>query len=147
VQVRYMLGHTGGDSVVFVPDAKVVFTGDLFWQRHLPNLIDASTQPWIQTLDKLLAEQPSATFVSGHGGLGVAVDVRDFRDYLVALREAVARAQSEGKSGPDLQTAVSAALKEKYGKWGFYEYFVNRNIDQTAAELKGTKKVPVAGAK
>ncbi|HYX53569.1 MAG TPA: MBL fold metallo-hydrolase, partial [Candidatus Limnocylindrales bacterium] len=31
VQVRYMLGHTGGDSVVAVPDANVVFTGDLMW--------------------------------------------------------------------------------------------------------------------
>ncbi len=29
VQVRYMLGHTGGDSVVLVPDANVVFGGDL----------------------------------------------------------------------------------------------------------------------
>src|SRR5215472_16725218 len=29
VQVRYMLGHTGGDSVIIVPDANVVFGGDL----------------------------------------------------------------------------------------------------------------------
>ena len=29
VQVRYMLGHTGGDSVITVPDASVVFGGDL----------------------------------------------------------------------------------------------------------------------
>src|SRR5690348_1890018 len=32
IQVRYMLGHTGGDSVVTVPDAGVVFAGDLVWQ-------------------------------------------------------------------------------------------------------------------
>ena len=56
VQVRYMLGHTGGDSVVIVPDADVVFGGDLVWQKHLPNLIDASTAPWIRTLDKLLRD-------------------------------------------------------------------------------------------
>src|SRR5262249_9557788 len=43
IQVRYMLGHTGGDSVVTVPDADVVFAGDLVWQKHLPNLIDATT--------------------------------------------------------------------------------------------------------
>src|SRR5260370_22758993 len=35
IQVRYMLGHTGGDSVVIVPDANVVFGGDLIWQKHL----------------------------------------------------------------------------------------------------------------
>src|SRR5215472_2919728 len=63
IQVRYMLGHTGGDSVVIVPDANVVFGGDLIWQKHLPNLIDATTSDWVKTLEKLLADHPSATFV------------------------------------------------------------------------------------
>ena len=143
IQVRYMLGHTGGDSVVFVPDANVVFGGDLIWQHHLPNLIDASTQPWIQTLDKLLADHASATFVSGHGDLATAADVRDFRDYLNILRVDVAKAQAGGKSGQELVDAVTAELKEKYGQWGFFDHFFGRNIQQTADELAGHKKVPV----
>ena len=142
VQVRYMLGHTGGDSVVFVPDANVVFGGDLIWQHHLPNLIDASTQPWIQTLEKLLAEHPSATFVSGHGDLATAADVRDLRDYLNILRVDVAKAQAGGKSGQELIEAVTAELKEKYGQWGFFNNFISRNIQQTADELAGKKRVP-----
>lgn len=144
VQVRYMLGHTGGDSVVLVPDANVVFGGDLVWQKHLPNLIDASTQPWIQTLDKLLQEHPSATFVSGHGDLATPADVRDFRDYLNALRVDVAKAQTDGKSGKDLVDAVTAELKDKYSQWGFYKVFIARDIQQTADELAGKKKIPTA---
>lgn len=144
LQVRYMPGHTGGDSVVFVPDAKVVFGGDLVWQKHLPNLIDASTQPWIQTLDKLLAEHPSATFVSGHGDLATPSDVRDFRDYLNTLRVYVAKAQADGKSSQELLDIVTAQLKEKYGQWGFFDHFVGRNIQQTADELVGHKKIPIA---
>lgn len=143
IQVRYMLGHTGGDSVVLVPDANVVFGGDLVWQKHLPNLIDASTQPWIQTLDKLLAEHPSATFVSGHGDVASVSDVRDFRNYIATLREDVAKAQKEGKSGDALAEAVLPDLQNKYGTWGFFKNFSKRNIDQTAAELSGQKKVPV----
>src|SRR5215468_5005103 len=143
IQVRYMLGHTGGDSVVIVPDANVVFGGDLIWQHHLPNLIDASTQPWIQTLDKLLAEHASPTFVSGHGDVATPADVRDFRDYLNTLRVDVGKAQAGGKSGQELVDAVSAELKEKYGQWGFFTNFINRNIQQTADELAGHKKVPV----
>jgi glyoxylase-like metal-dependent hydrolase (beta-lactamase superfamily II) len=143
VEVRYMLGHTGGDSVVSVPDANVVMGGDLIWQHHLPNLIDASTQPWIQSLDKLLAEHPSATFVSGHGDLATAADVRDFRDYLTTLRQEVAKAQSNGKSGQELTDAVTAALKDKHSGWGFYAHFLPRNIQQTADELAGKKKIPV----
>jgi glyoxylase-like metal-dependent hydrolase (beta-lactamase superfamily II) len=141
VQVRYMLGHTGGDSVVIVPDANVVFGGDLIWQKHLPNLIDATTSDWVKTLEKLLAEHSSATFVSGHGDVATPGDVRDFHDYLVALREAVGKARSEGKSGKDLEDAASPQLKAKYGEWGF-QGFLPRNIQQTAAELAGSKKVP-----
>ena len=143
VQVRYMLGHTGGDSVVVVPDANVVFTGDLFWQQRLPNLIDASTKVWIDTLQQLATTYPNAKFVSGHGDIGTADDVRAFRDYLVFLREQIARAQQEGKSGQALQDAVLPQLQAKYGSWGFFSNFSNRNIDQTAAELQGTKKIPV----
>jgi len=143
VQVRYMLGHTGGDSVISIPDANVVFAGDLLWQKHLPNLIDATTDAWVKTLEDLLAQHPSATFVSGHGDVATPQDVKDFHDYLVALREAVAKAQGEGKSGQELMNAVLPQLQEKYGSWGFFKGFSTRNIQQTAAELKGEKKVPV----
>lgn len=145
VQVRYMLGHTGGDSVVIVPDANVVFGGDLIWQKHFPNLIDATTSDWIKTLEKLLADHPSATFVSGHGDVATPQDVRDFHDYLVTLRDDIGKAQAAGKSGQELVDSVSAQLKEKYGQWSFQQ-FIPRNIQQTAAELKGEKKVPVPAA-
>lgn len=155
VQVRYMLGHTGGDSVVIVPDANVVFGGDLIWQKHLPNLIDATTTAWVKTLEDLVAQHPSATFVSGHGDIATAQDVRDFHDYLVFLRGAISKAQSEGKEGQQVVDAVLPQVQEKYGAcdppanssgkcWGFFKAFVNRNILQTAAELKGDKKIPVA---
>jgi len=144
VEVRYMLGHTGGDSVVTIPDANVVFGGDLVWQKHLPNLIDATTDAWIKSLETLLSEHPSATFVSGHGDIASPQDVHDFHDYLVFLRDAVAKAQAEGKAGQAVVDAVLPQLQEKYGAWGFFKAFSTRNILQTAAELKGEKKVPVA---
>jgi glyoxylase-like metal-dependent hydrolase (beta-lactamase superfamily II) len=146
IQVRYMLGHTGGDSVVFVPDANVVFAGDLVWQHHLPNLIDASTAEWIQTLDKLVGEHPNATFVSGHGDIATAAEVSAFRDYLNTLRNTVAKEQGTGKSGQELVDAVTADLKDKYGQWGFFDHFISRNIQQTAAELDGHKKIPIQGS-
>src|SRR5215472_9201371 len=143
LQVRYLLGHTGGDSVVIVPDANVVFGGDLIWQKHFPNLIDANTADWIKTLEKLQADHSSATFVSGHGDLASPEDVRKFHDYLVTLRDNIAKAQAQGKSGRELSDLVSAQIKEQYADWGFQQ-FIPRNIQQTAAELKGEKKVPVA---
>lgn len=143
--VRVLPGHTGGDSTVIVPNAKVVFTGDLFWNHTLPNLIDADTREQIASNDALLADYPRATFVPGHGDIGAADDVRAFRDYLATLRAAVAQAQSEKKSGDALVAAVLPKLKRQYGDWGWFDYFARHNIEQTAAELAGTKRVPVPG--
>ena len=63
IRVRSFPGHTGGDSVVLIPDAKVVFAGDLLWRDIVPTLVDASTKPWIDTLDRLATNEPGATFV------------------------------------------------------------------------------------
>ena len=143
LQVRVLPGHTGGDSVVIVPDADVVFTGDLFWDRTLPNLIDADTIKQIATNETFFTDYPKATFVPGHGEVGHADDVRAFRGYLVTLRQAVADARAVGKSGKALMDTVLPLMKQKYGDWGYFDYFAEHNIEQTEAEIDGIKKTPV----
>jgi cyclase len=142
IDVRVFPGHTGGDSVVFIPDANVVFTGDLFWRNTLPNLIDATTSAWIPTLNAVMAAAPNATYVPGHGDVGTAEDVKNFRDYLAFLREQIAPAVQQNKSEGDLVNAALPAVTEKYGKWDFFKYFAKPDILQTAAEIRGDKKIP-----
>jgi cyclase len=141
--VKVVQGHTGGDSVVIVPDAKVVFTGDIFWNHDLPNLIDADTLQQIATNDSFLKDYPGATFVPGHGELGKTADVKAFRDYLQSLRDLIAAERKAGKSGQALEDLVFPALKQQYGSWGYFDNFAKHNIEQTDAELAGTKKRPV----
>jgi cyclase len=156
VEVKSFDGHTGGDSVAFVPDADVVFCGDLFWRRTLPNLIDASTSAWIKTLDDLIAwvalpqgtadtrtALKAATLVPGHGDVGTAVDVRDFQEYLKNLRTMVQKPLESGKKGDELVAAVIPELTRDYGSWNFFKYFSRSNILDVGAELQGIKHVPL----
>jgi len=133
-------GHTGGDSVVFLPGADVVFAGDLFWKDTVPNLVDADTKAWVRTLDAFTAEHPASRFVPGHGEVGAALDVRFFRDYLVGLRTTVDKAIAEGKTGPELTAQVQALLRKKYASWTWFDQFIEKNIEQTEQEMRGTKK-------
>jgi cyclase len=142
INLRYELGHTGGDSVVFIPDANVVFCGDLFWRHTLPNLIDASTEAWIATLAKLTQAHPTATFISGHGDVGNADDVKAFQGYLIDLRQLVSEGRASGKTGDALVDDLTPKLKEKYGDWSAFNNFAKRNILDTDAEFAGTKKIP-----
>jgi glyoxylase-like metal-dependent hydrolase (beta-lactamase superfamily II) len=142
IQIAYELGHTGGDSVVYIEDANVVFCGDLFWRHTLPNLIDASTKEWIATLGDLINYNMGATFVSGHGDIGTWEDVRAFDGYLKDLRQMVSEGRANGKSGDSLVDDLTPKLKEKYGDWGAFNNFAKRNILDTDAEFAGTKKIP-----
>ncbi|HKZ09728.1 MAG TPA: MBL fold metallo-hydrolase [Rhodanobacteraceae bacterium] len=142
IEVRVLPGHTGGDSIVVVPDADVVFTGDLFWDDSLPNLIDADTRAQIHTNDVFLKDYPTASFVPGHGAIGKAADVRAFRDYLVALRQAITKAESKDESGAELRQDVLNQLQATYGAWNYFGHFAPRNIAQTIAELGGKKALP-----
>jgi cyclase len=142
ILVRYFPGHTGGDTVVIIPDAQVVFTGDLFWKKTLPNLIDGTTAKWAETDAKLAAEWPKAAFVSGHGDVGNAADVTEFHGYLTDLRAIVAQSIKNGLSGDALVNASLPQIQKKYGSWDFFDHFSKRNIADMEKELRGTKKVP-----
>jgi glyoxylase-like metal-dependent hydrolase (beta-lactamase superfamily II) len=144
VEIFHLPGHSGSDSVVLVPDAKVLFTGDLLSRRWLPYLGLARTDRWIETLDTLLKDYPDATLVPGHGGTGRALDVRSFRDYLNGLRLAVARALHDGKSGAALVEAVKPQLSARYRSWDGFEEGVDGNIADVERELTGTKVYPPA---
>ena len=142
VNVRYYPGHTGGDSVVWVPDAQVVFCGDLLWKEHIPNLIDATTPAWIKTLDAMQADYGESTWVPGHGGIAQAEDLLTFRKYLSDLRATVSRERAKGTSGDTLVRAILPGLRADYGKWGFFDELASANISDTEQELAGIKKLP-----
>ena len=58
-------GNTGGDAVIYVPDAKVLMTGDLV-VAPTPYAIGSFLGDWIETLNKLMAIE-ATTIVPGHG--------------------------------------------------------------------------------
>ena len=129
-------GHTGGDVFAYVPHANVVFTGDLGWSKTLPNLVDATVNDWIPTLDKMLAQYPTAKFVPGHGNVAEAADIRTFRDYLDELRSRVSKGIADGLTID--QAKQQLTLPDRYKAFAF-QNFATPNVEDMYKELKGTK--------
>jgi cyclase len=129
-------GHTGGDVLAYVPDANVLFMGDMGWRKTLPNLVDATVSDWIVSLDKILAQYPTAKFIRGHGEVATAAEIREFRDYLDDLRTRVKQAISDGLTVE--QAKQQLKLPEKYKDFAFQNFAVP-NIEDMYKELKGTK--------
>ena len=129
-------GHTGGDTLVYVPDADVIFMGDMGWSKTLPNLVDATVNDWVPSLDKILSRHGTSKFVPGHGEVAGAAEMRDFRDYLDDLRSRVKKAIADGLTME--QAKQQLKLPDKYKSFAF-QNFAQPNLDDMYKELKGTK--------
>jgi glyoxylase-like metal-dependent hydrolase (beta-lactamase superfamily II) len=79
-------GHTDNDLVVLVPDAGVVFAGDLVEEGAPPSYGDAFPLEWPATVDRLLDLAPP-TVVPGHGDVVGPDFVRRQRRELAAMAD------------------------------------------------------------
>jgi glyoxylase-like metal-dependent hydrolase (beta-lactamase superfamily II) len=139
LHVRTLMGHTGGDVVAIIPSARVIFAGDLFWHAMLPNLTDGSIDAWTQSLEALRSYD-NYRFVPGHGEIGTTVDVAEFREYLITLRQLVW--QGREWSEDVLLAAALPKLRQIAGRWTFSDDLARENVLQTRADLLGTKRLP-----
>ena len=130
-------GHTGGDVLVFVPDSNVMFTGDMGWAKTLPNLVDATVNDWIPSLDKILANHANTKFIPGHGDVATAEEIRDFREYLDDLRSRVRKAIADGLTVEQAKGQLKPP--DRYKSFAF-QNFAQPNVEDMYNELKGTKQ-------
>lgn len=121
-------GHTKGDQVVTVPDAGVMFTGDLVETGQFaifpwfpPYDTDVSGVGWIAVLQRLIDQHP-AVVVPGHGDLGDDQRLVDVRDYLVELRDETWRRRGESLSEPEIAEEVRALMIRRHPDWAGQEW-------------------------
>ena len=91
-------GHTDGDIRIWVPDAGVVFLGDLIEESADPSLgSDSWPLDWAATLDRhLSAVPPEAVVVPSHGTLVDTAFVARQRDEMAALAEVIRERHAAG---------------------------------------------------
>jgi glyoxylase-like metal-dependent hydrolase (beta-lactamase superfamily II) len=142
VDIQPAAGHTGGDLWVSVPDARVVFAGDLLWRRRTPTTMDGNDNKLLAELAAFERLPKDTTFVPGHGDIATQADVADFRAQVAAVVDETATARRAGLAGDPLVAAVKAKLKPRYGDWFRFEQDIDHEIRDAAEEQAGTKKVP-----
>jgi len=145
IEVRIVLGHTGGDLTVAVPDAKVLFTGDVLWRKVAPNLIDGSVEEWSASAADFVSAPDAAEirFVPGHGDVADAKDVTEFRAYLLELRRLVGEGRKAGLKDDRLVQDVAPKMRARFADWMISDRSIAAEILYMNEELAGTKKRPV----
>jgi glyoxylase-like metal-dependent hydrolase (beta-lactamase superfamily II) len=99
--------HTRGDTIVYVPANRVVFTGDVLFIGSHPIMWEGPVEKWIRACDVLLALDVD-TVVPGHGRITDKSGVQEMRDYWVNLDRAVRAGRAAGVSARDVAMSLVA---------------------------------------
>ncbi|WP_329551263.1 MBL fold metallo-hydrolase [Streptomyces sp. NBC_00696] len=131
--------HSKGDQVVRVPDAGVLFTGDLVEAGQFaifpwfpPYDTDVSGTRWIAVMERLAGEG-ARVVVPGHGAVGGPELLADVRDYLRLLRDETWVRRDSAMSEETIVEEVRALMVERHPEWAERDW-IDKGVGCLCAE-------------
>jgi glyoxylase-like metal-dependent hydrolase (beta-lactamase superfamily II) len=122
------LAHTAGDQVVWLPEQRILFTGDLAEERMFPIFpwfppgdVDIDAARWARILSEVASWKP-AIVVPGHGDVGGVEIVVAVRDYLVDLGRRVATEREAGKGADEIVAELAPKIRSEHPDWSAPEW-------------------------
>jgi cyclase len=124
--------HTTGDAVVWLPEHRVLFAGDLVFNGGTPFVLMGSVAGSLTAIERLRAYE-ATTIVPGHGAVCDPRHLDAVEGYLTFVQRLAAAGKAAGV--PPLQAALEADLAD-YAEWLDAERLVG-NLHRAYAELDG----------
>ncbi|WP_298212343.1 MBL fold metallo-hydrolase [Ferrimicrobium sp.] len=137
-------GHTRGDIVVWHPESKTLFAGDLVEAEAALYTGDAYHREWATTtLDNVRALRVEH-LVGGrgkvvHGEEEVLAAIEQSRAFLTTLLDETGRVVDRGGSLKEAFEACYQALNPIYGQWPIFEHTIPFDVARVFDELKGVE--------
>ena len=133
--------HTAGDIVAWVPDAGVMFSGDIVEYQSACYCGDGHFNDWPGTLAGLRSFQPEA-LMPGRGdalvGAARVADALDLtEDFVMGTYRPVARVAARGGSLKEAFEACRAACDRKFSNYAIYEHCLPFNVSRAFDEANG----------
>jgi len=133
VQMLYVgPAHTSADIIAFLPDQRVVFTGDVLFRNCTPIGWDGTYDKWIAALDAIVALRPEIV-VPGHGPISGIEGPREMKEYLEYVRAESKRFYAQGLSALEASKRIDLG---PYAGWTEPERLVF-NVERAYRELRG----------
>jgi glyoxylase-like metal-dependent hydrolase (beta-lactamase superfamily II) len=119
-------GHTKGDTVVWLPDERILFSGDLVEFDATPYTGDAYLEDWPATLDAIAALKPDKLVPGRGAALKDPAQVKAGLDGTRAfVTEMYASVREGARAGKDLRTVYRETydrLKPRFGHWVIFDH-------------------------
>ena len=131
-------GHTKGDTVVWLPQEKILFSGDLVEYGATPYAGDAYLTDWPATLDAIAALKPDK-LVPGRGATlqtreAVHAGLDGTRAFVSEMFAAVKRGAAAGKDLRAVYRDTYDVLKPKFGEWVIFDHCLPFDVSRAYDE-------------
>ncbi|HOW54566.1 MAG TPA: MBL fold metallo-hydrolase [Syntrophorhabdaceae bacterium] len=107
IHARY--SHTNGDTLVYLPDKKVLFAGDVLFTNYHPFLGEGNIEEWAKELDDIKSMDVEK-IIPGHGPLSGKKDLEDMKAYILMFdkmaKELASRTDDVKKTAEALQGSL-----------------------------------------
>ncbi len=119
VQLQSVEGHSGGtDLVAYVPDANVLFAGDILFHQRIPFTGDGNIRQWQNSLSQLMTTYPQARVLPGHGAVTDRRGLETLKRYFDDL-EKLAMSWKQRSLTQEQAIASSAKVPAPYANYKF----------------------------
>jgi len=112
--------HTGGDTLVYIPKDRTVFTGDILFNEGHPILWAGPIANWITACDLMLGWDLE-TVVPGHGAITDKSSIRNLKEHLIYID---AEARKRYDAGMGVEEAALDIVMDAYDQWSDPERIV-----------------------
>src|SRR5438477_8435725 len=129
--------HTLGDTLVYIPEDRVVFTGDILFIGGHPIMWAGPTSNWLRACDRIL-EMDVETIVPGHGPITDKKGVEQVKGYLQYVYD---EARKRYEAGMPVAEAARDIPLDHYASWSDGERIVV-NVMTIYRELSGDQSRP-----
>ncbi len=116
--------HTTGDTMVLLPDEKILFAGDVLWTGYHPNLEDADIEAWLQELDAI-SRMKVDLIVPGHGKVSDKSSVAPLATYLREFDSRMSKLVRDGVPKASILPELEIRGSEEWS----LKMIVQRNLD------------------
>jgi glyoxylase-like metal-dependent hydrolase (beta-lactamase superfamily II) len=133
--------HTAGDSVIWVPDEQVMFTGDIVEYHSACYCGDGHFADWGGTLDRVAAYNPQS-IAPGRGDALVGTDmvaaaIESTRDFVDSTYLPAAQVAARGGTLKEAWDAVRDVCDPKFKDYAIYEHCLPFNVARAYDEARG----------
>ncbi|GEM_PF-3379669 len=108
--------HTDGSILVYLPEKKVLFAGDILFTNYHPFLGEGNIEEWVKVLDYIMTMDVEK-IILGHGPISTKKDIEEMKDYLIAFdkkaRELAAKSDNAEHIASEIKKIAASETRRR----------------------------------